>query len=106
MSGTKKRSAYEKRENYRVRLNKLATVPYHDSICSLFYVQIVEELLATAPSQASQTSETQTCESDDACASGVSVTEQENVIQSGLESVTICSGQTKRTCPCSSSSSN
>ena len=43
VSGTKKRrSAYEKRENYRVRLNKLAiaiAVPYHDSeaICSLFY---------------------------------------------------------------------
>ena len=35
VSGTKKRSAYEKRENYRVRLNKLATLPYHDSICSL-----------------------------------------------------------------------
>ena len=37
VSGTKKRSAYEKRENYKVRLNKLTTVPYHDSICSLFY---------------------------------------------------------------------
>lgn len=56
----------------------------------LIVVQIVEELLAAAPSQASQTSES------DACASGVSVMEQENVIQSGLESVTICSGQTKR----------
>lgn len=52
----------------------------------LIVLQIVEELLATAPSQASQTSES------DACASGVSVMEQENVIQS----VTICSGQTKR----------
>ena len=57
----------------------------------LIVLEIVEELLATAPSQASQTSES------DACASGVlSVMEQENVIQSGLESVTICSGQTKR----------
>ena len=55
----------------------------------LIVLQIVEELLATAPSQA-QTSES------DACASGLSVMEHENVIQSGLESVTICSGQTKR----------
>ena len=39
----------------------------------LIVLEIVEELLATAPSQASQTSES------DACASGVSVMEQENV---------------------------
>ena len=38
----------------------------------LIVVQIVEELLAAAPSRASQTSES------DACASGVSVMEQEN----------------------------
>lgn len=38
VSGTKKRrSAYEKRENYRVRLIKLATLPYHECICSLLY---------------------------------------------------------------------
>ena len=83
VSSTKKRrsAAYEKREKHRVRLNHLLQIwPGHDSL--LFNIQIVEELLATAPSVSSQTVESEAC----TCTSDVNVMEQEGVIESRLES--------------------